>query len=73
MQIRNVGVVSPGDMGQAIAGRIKESGLNIHTALEGRSERTRTLAREAGINNCGSMEKLVTAPADLPLPVSLAA
>jgi len=24
MQIRNVGVVSPGDMGQAIAGRIKE-------------------------------------------------
>jgi 3-hydroxyisobutyrate dehydrogenase-like beta-hydroxyacid dehydrogenase len=60
MQIRNVGVVSPGDMGQAIAGRIKESGLGVHTALEGRSERTRTLAREAGINDCGSMEKLVT-------------
>ena len=59
MQIRNVGVVSPGDMGQAIAGRIKESGLAVHTALEGRSERTRTLAREAGINDCGSMEKLV--------------
>jgi len=61
MQIRNVGVVSPGDMGQAIAGRLKESGLNVHTALEGRSERTRTLAREAGINDCGSMEKLVAA------------
>ena len=59
MQIRNVGVVSPGDMGQAIAGRLKESGLNVHTALEGRSERTRTLAREAGINDCGSIEKLV--------------
>jgi 3-hydroxyisobutyrate dehydrogenase-like beta-hydroxyacid dehydrogenase len=68
MQIRNVGVVSPGDMGQAIAGRIKESGLGVHTALEGRSERTRTLAREAGINDCGSMEKLV-ATCDLVLSV----
>jgi 3-hydroxyisobutyrate dehydrogenase-like beta-hydroxyacid dehydrogenase len=61
MQIRNVGVVSPGDMGQAIAGRLKESGLNVHTALEGRSERTRTLAREAGLTDCGSMEKLIAA------------
>lgn len=59
MQIRNVGVVSPGDMGQAIAGRLKESGLNVYAALDGRSERTRTLAREAGLTDCGSMEKLV--------------
>ena len=59
MQIRNVGVVSPGDMGQAIAGRLKESGLKVHAALDGRSERTRALAREAGITDCGSMEKLV--------------
>lgn len=59
MQIRNVGVVSPGDMGQAIAGRLKESGLNVYAALEGRSERTRALAREAGLTDCGSMEKLV--------------
>ena len=59
MQIRNVGVVSPGDMGQAIAGRLKESGLNVHVALDGRSERTRTLAHEAGLADCGSMEKLV--------------
>jgi 3-hydroxyisobutyrate dehydrogenase-like beta-hydroxyacid dehydrogenase len=59
MQIRNVGVVSPGDMGQAIAGRLKESGLNVYAALDGRSERTRTLAREAGLTDCGSTEKLV--------------
>jgi 3-hydroxyisobutyrate dehydrogenase-like beta-hydroxyacid dehydrogenase len=59
MQIKNVGVVSPGDMGQAIAKRIKESGLNVHTALDGRSERTKALAREAGLNDCGSIEKLV--------------
>lgn len=59
MQIRNVGVVSPGDMGQAIAGRLKESGLNVYAALDGRSERTRALAREAALTDCGSMEKLV--------------
>ncbi|MGH7186010.1 MAG: DUF1932 domain-containing protein, partial [Pseudomonadota bacterium] len=59
MQIRNVGVVSPGDMGQAIAGRLKESGLNVYTALDRRSDRTRALALEAGLTDCGSMEKLV--------------
>jgi len=59
MQIRNVGVVSPGDMGQAIAGRLKESGLNVYAALDGRSERTKALAREAGLVDCGSMEKLI--------------
>jgi 3-hydroxyisobutyrate dehydrogenase-like beta-hydroxyacid dehydrogenase len=59
MQIKNVGVVSPGDMGQAIAGRLKECGLNVYAALDGRSERTRALAREAGLTDCGSMEKLV--------------
>lgn len=59
MQIRNVGVVSPGDMGQAIAGRLKEAGFNVHTALDGRSERTKALAREAGLTDCGSLHKLV--------------
>jgi 3-hydroxyisobutyrate dehydrogenase-like beta-hydroxyacid dehydrogenase len=59
MKIQNVGIVSPGDMGQAIAGRIKESGMGVHTALDGRSERTKALAKAAGLNDCGSMEKLV--------------
>ena len=59
MKIQHVGVVSPGDMGQAIAGRIRESGMGVHTALDGRSERTRALAKAAGLNDCGSMEKLV--------------
>jgi len=60
MQIRNIGVVSPGDMGQAIAGRLKESGYNVHAALNGRSERTKALARAAALVDCGSMEQLVT-------------
>src|SRR5687768_15486719 len=68
MQIRNVGVVSPGDMGQSIARRIKESGLAVHTALDGRSERTKALAKEAGLSDCGSMEKLV-ATCDLVISV----
>jgi 3-hydroxyisobutyrate dehydrogenase-like beta-hydroxyacid dehydrogenase len=59
MQIQNVGVVSPGDMGQAIAGRLKESGLNVYAALDGRSERTKSLARAAGLDDCGSIGKLV--------------
>jgi len=32
----------------------------VHTALEGRSERTKALARAAGLVDCGSMEQLVT-------------
>jgi 3-hydroxyisobutyrate dehydrogenase-like beta-hydroxyacid dehydrogenase len=59
MQIQNVGIVSPGDMGQAIAGRLKESSMNVYAALDGRSERTQSLARAAGLADCGSMEKLV--------------
>ena len=59
MQIRNIGIVSPGDMGQAIAGRLKECGMSVHAALDGRSDRTRSLARAAGLNDCGSMEALV--------------
>lgn len=59
MKIENIGVVSPGDMGQAIAIRIKECGIGVHAALDGRSERTKKLAREAGIGDCGSVEKLV--------------
>lgn len=58
MQLGKIGVVSPGDMGQAIAVRIKESGLEVFTALAGRSERTKQLAREAGLADCGSLEKL---------------
>lgn len=59
MQIKNVGVASPGDMGQAIAARLKESGCNVFTALDGRSARTRALANEAGLTDCGSMDQLV--------------
>jgi len=59
MKIENVGLMSPGDMGQAVAIQIKAKGLNVYTALEQRSERTRVLAREAGITDVGTVARLV--------------
>ena len=59
MNIENVGLMSPGDMGQAVAIQIKAEGLNVYTALEQRSERTRVLAREAGITDAGKVGQLV--------------
>ena len=59
MKFHNIGIISPGDMGQGIALSLKSSGHAVHTALDGRSERTRALAHEAGLNDCGSMTKLI--------------
>ena len=59
LKIENVGLMSPGDMGQALAIQIKARGLKVYTALEHRSERTRALAREAGLNDVGSLARLV--------------
>jgi len=59
LKIANVGVMSPGDMGQAVALQIKAKGLKLHTALEHRSERTRALAREAGLDDVGTLARLV--------------
>jgi 3-hydroxyisobutyrate dehydrogenase-like beta-hydroxyacid dehydrogenase len=51
--------MSPGDMGQAVAFQLKAKDLNVYTALEHRSERTRNLAREAGLKDVGTVTKLV--------------
>ncbi len=59
MKLHNIGIVSPGDMGQAVAQSIKHSGFTVHTALDGRSARTKALASEAGLNDCGTMQKVV--------------
>jgi len=59
MRIETVGVMSPGDMGQAVAIQLKAQGLKVYTALEHRSERTRALAREAGLTDVGTLRRLV--------------
>jgi 3-hydroxyisobutyrate dehydrogenase-like beta-hydroxyacid dehydrogenase len=59
MRIKTVGLMTPGDMGQALAAQIKAKGLTVCTALNHRSERSRALAREAGLSDLGSITRLV--------------
>ena len=59
MQIANVGLMTPGDMGQALAQQIKANGFSVRTALDGRSERSHALAREAGLIDVGTIAQLV--------------
>ena len=58
-QIRRIGLMSPGDMGQAVGIRLKELGFEVFTALAGRSERTRRLATEGKITDCGDLRTLL--------------
>ena len=58
MKIQNIGIMSPGDMGQAIAQQLKQKGFNVFTALDKRSARTRTLAQQVGLADVGSVAKL---------------
>jgi 3-hydroxyisobutyrate dehydrogenase-like beta-hydroxyacid dehydrogenase len=58
MRIEKVGLMTPGDMGQAVAMQIKAKGFTVCTALDRRSERSRTLAREAGLTDLGTIARL---------------
>src|SRR3990172_393477 len=58
MKIANIGVMSPGDMGQAVARQLKQHGFHVCTALDQRSERSRTLARGAGLTDVGTIARL---------------
>ena len=59
MKIEKVGLMTPGDMGQAVAMQIKAQGFTVCTALDQRSERSRALAREAGLTDLGTVAQLV--------------
>lgn len=59
MRIEKVGLMTPGDMGQAVAMQIKARGYALLTALDGRSERSRALAHEAGLTDVGTIARLV--------------
>ena len=60
MKIEKVGLMTPGDMGQGVAIQIKARGFTVCTALDKRSERSRKLAREAGLTDLGSVARLVS-------------
>jgi 3-hydroxyisobutyrate dehydrogenase-like beta-hydroxyacid dehydrogenase len=54
-----VGIISPGDMGSGIGEKLVENGARVVVALDARSERTKSLAAAAGLENVGSVERLV--------------
>jgi 3-hydroxyisobutyrate dehydrogenase-like beta-hydroxyacid dehydrogenase len=60
MKVSTVGIMSPGDMGSGIGKMIAESGIRVVTALDGRSELTQLRAKEAGMTDVGSIDRLVT-------------
>jgi 3-hydroxyisobutyrate dehydrogenase-like beta-hydroxyacid dehydrogenase len=54
-----VAVMSPGDMGHAVAAILREGGLRVITRLDGRSERTRALSARAGLEEVADDATLV--------------
>jgi len=54
-----VGIVSPGAMGSALGARLRDGRARVVVALEGRSERTRRLAAETGLEDVGSLATLL--------------
>lgn len=57
--LKTIGILSPGDMGHTIGKLLLSNGLNVIACLKDRSERTRSLAREAGIVDVSSYRVLV--------------
>ncbi len=69
---RTVGILSPGDMGHTVGVVLRQNGLRVVTCLEGRSPRTRELARKADIADLPSYQTLIT-EADLILSIMVPA
>jgi len=59
--LQTIGILSPGDMGHAVGQRLAENGLRVVAALGERSQRTRRLAAQAGIEDVGDYSGLVRA------------
>ncbi len=68
MRIETVAIMTPGDMGHRVGAVLKAGGLRVVTCLEGRSERTRTLAAQAAIEDFDDDTALVRA-ADVMLSI----
>src|SRR3954468_24144857 len=59
VDVRRVGILSPGDMGAGIGLALSQSGLEVLTCLAGRSDLTRLRAEEAGIMDVADYDTLV--------------
>jgi 3-hydroxyisobutyrate dehydrogenase-like beta-hydroxyacid dehydrogenase len=60
MNLRTVGILSPGDMGAAIGKMLRDGGLEVVTCLVDRSDLTRLRAREAGFRDAPDLDALVS-------------
>ncbi|MED5472666.1 MAG: 6-phosphogluconate dehydrogenase, partial [Pseudomonadota bacterium] len=58
MTINTIAIQSPGDMGHEIGRVLVNAGYKVVSALEGRSKRTRALAKNGGIIDVGKLENL---------------
>lgn len=59
MNLRAIGLLSPGDMGHVVGQVLLSNGMPVLTCLKERSKRTRTLANKVGIKSVKSYETLV--------------
>ena len=68
MMVNTVAIMSPGDMGHAVGQVLSESGLDVITCTDGRSQRTKNLAEMAGLRQVATLEDMVI-QADLVLSI----
>ena len=71
MTIQTVGLLSPGDMGHVVGQVLLQHGMRVVTCLQGRSERTCMLSRQAGIAEVPTYEQLVREARDAGIGVTL--
>ena len=57
--MRSVALISPGDMGQAVGALLVHGGVRVLTCVAGRSDRTRSLARDGGFTEIATLDGLV--------------
>ena len=67
-QVTTIAILMPGDMGHGCALVFQQNGLRVVTCLAGRSQRTRNLAKKAGLEIMPSLSALIET-ADLILSI----
>ena len=72
MMVNTVAIMSPGDMGHAVGKVLSESGIDVITCTDGRSQRTKNLAEMAGLRQVATLEDMVI-QADLVLSIMVPA
>jgi 3-hydroxyisobutyrate dehydrogenase-like beta-hydroxyacid dehydrogenase len=60
LPIKTVAIMGVGDMGHAVGQALRESGFDVISCLNGRSEHSRNLAKVAGIRDVGNLELMVS-------------